>query len=168
MKITLLILLLILSSTVNGSWILFPLFIAFCFPLNYKNGLKKYLNIGINIVVILFIILITFSLLNYLSTENSKILLYFKKYNLIDFIFYLPLSLNTLLVFNYIYKYKINWLDIIINILALLTINYLAEPLATLLIKREHFREFTMSFHLLFIFFSLYCIWKVGQHEKYK
>lgn len=168
MKITLLIILLILSSILPNSWLLFPIFVAYCFPLNYPKDLKKYLNIGFNILIVLLIMFLTLSLLSYFPSTNSKIMFYPKKYNLLEFLFYFPLSLFTLLVFKYIYKYKINWFDIILHILALLGINYCAEPLGVFLIKREHFRAFEMSLHLLFIFYSLYCIWKVNQHEKQK
>lgn len=166
MKITLLLLLLILNAIFPDSWLIFPFFVGFCLPLKHKKGIKRYLNISFNIIVVLLILLMTINLLGYFPSSNSKIMFYPKLYKLIDFLFYLPISIASLLVFKFIYKYRINRFDMILHILALLAINYGAEPLAILLIKREHFSAFTLSLHLLFIFHSLYCIWKVDQHEK--
>ena len=158
MKITLLILLLILSSIIPDSWFVFPFFVGYCLPLKHKTGFKRYLNLSLNLSIVFLIIFSTIYIIsNYLSS-NSKIMFYPKVYNFVDFVLYLPLSIFLLLALKYIYKYSISYLDVSIHIFGILVINYLAEPLANIIIVRGHLGTFTMSLHLLFIFHSLYCI----------
>lgn len=166
MKIVFLILLLITSSIFPGSWISFPFFIAYCLPLKYAKGFKRYLNIGFNILIVISVIYVNIYIFSNYLPSNSKIIYYPKIYKLIDFFLYLPLSICLLLFLKYVYKYSIIWIDFFLHLLILLFINYFSEPLAVLIIEREHFRAFTMSVHLLFAFYSLYCIWKIDQHEK--
>mgnify|MGYP003547740743 FL=1 len=75
-------------------------------------------------------------------------------------------SFLILLVFKYFYKFKINFIDNLIHLIGLLVINYLSVPLTELLIKREHSRTFEMSLILLFMFYSIYCIWKADKISK--
>lgn len=166
MKITILILLIIICAIFPDAWIGYPFFVAYCFPLKYNNGLYKYLNISFNLFSSFLMLYLSFYFISVFLPSNSRIMFFPKIYNLTEFVFFLPLSIFLLLFLKYVYKYSINWLDIVIHILSLLFINYFSEPLAILLIKRGHFRAFTMSINLLFIFFSLYCIWKVHQQEK--
>lgn len=158
-KITLLLLLLILNAIFPDVMLLFPFFVGYCLPLKHKTGFKRYLNFSI----VFLIIFSTIYIISNSLSSNSKIMFYPKVYNFVDFVFYLPLSIFLLLCLKYIYKYSISYLDVSIHIFGILIINYLAEPLANNIIIKENFSTFTMSLHLLFIFHSLYCIWKVDQ-----
>lgn len=91
---------------------------------------------------------------------------FLKKFQLIDFYFFFFLSFFQLLIFKYIYQLKINGYDILIHLLGLLIINYATKPLSELLIRREHFRNFEMSIYLIFIFYTIYSIWKVNKSQK--
>nr|WP_297307077.1 hypothetical protein [uncultured Flavobacterium sp.] len=168
MKIVCLILLLITSVIIPETAIIYPAFIGFCFPTKFKDGIKSYINILLNIFLAYLILTLDICFLGSDILSKSKLIYLLKKFELVDFYMFFFLSFFQLLLFKFIYKLKITTLDILIHFFGLLGINYLSEPLGTLLIKRDHFRTFEMSLILIFIFYSVYSIWKVDNSESEK
>ena len=168
MKITLLILLLILNAIFPDVMFLFPIFIAYCFPNHFNSGYKKLLNFLANTLIVYLLVLLPFFIAGTASyfQELVKIMNWFRKIYLIDLFFFFTIPIGILLIFKFPYKIKISIKDVIINIIGVLTASFLSEPLGDLLLSYSTFRPFIMNLLLLFIFYSLYCIWKVDQHEK--
>lgn len=161
-----LILLLFITVIIPQTMMVYPVFVAYCFPIKYYDGFRKYLNVSLNILLVYLILILDFWFLSFDILSKSKLIYLLKKFDLIDFYMFFFLSFLMLLVFKYFYKLKINFIDNLIHLIGLLVINYLSEPLTELLIKREHFRTFEMSLILLFMFYSIYCIWKADKISK--
>ena len=167
MKIFYLILLLFFTAIVSEIVVFLPVFVGYCFPIIFYEGIKKYINILLNIFLVYLILIFDVYFLSNDVLSQTKLIFILKKFNLIDFYFFFPLSFFLLLIFKYCYQLKINGFDILIHLVGLLIINYISEPLAELLIIREHFRNFEMSIYLIFIFYSIYIIWKVHISQKF-
>lgn len=170
MKFVILILLLIANAIFPNVMFLFPIFVAYCFPNKFNFGYKKICNYTINVVICYVLILLPFLIGMFfpkLSVINSLIR-FLKKIQLFDAFFYCIISITILLIFKYLYEIEITKKDMIIHSVGLLLINFLSYPLGKNLLSYSDFRPFIMSLQLLFIFYSLYCIWKVNQHEKQK
>lgn len=161
-----LVLLLFITIIIPETMLVYPVFVAYCFPIKYYDGIRKYLNVSLNILLVYLILILNFWFLSFNILSKTKLIYLIKKFDLIDFYMFFFLSFWMLLVFKCFYKLKINCIDILIHLIGLLLINYLSESLAEILIKREHFRTFEMSLILLFIFYSIFCIWKVDKISK--
>jgi len=170
MKITILILLLILNAIFPDVMLLFPIFVGYCFPNHFNSGYKKLLNFLANTFIVYLLVLLPFFIAEITSNfqELVKIMEWFKKIYLFDLFFFSIIPIGILLIFKYSYKIKISIKDVIINIIGVLAASFLSETLGDLLLSYSDFKPFIMNLLLLFIFHSLYCIWKVNQHEKKK
>ncbi len=160
LNVIILVLLLVLHSIIPESYWYSIIFIGYCMPLKESNGVVKYVNIFLNILL-MYALAFTPILTGKFFTSFNII----NKLGLEIFAIYLPVSLLLLVALKFIYKYRISLYDLLIHIVALIVVNYLSNPFAIFFIEREHFREFEMSLRWIFLFIASYIIWKVHQHQ---
>lgn len=108
MKITLLLLLLILNAIFPDVMLLFPIFVAYCFPNHFNSGYKKLLNFLANTLIVYLLVLLPFFIAGTASyfQELVKIMKWLRKIYLFDLFFFSTFPIGILLIFKFQYKIK--------------------------------------------------------------
>ena len=81
-----LILLLFITVIIPQTMMVYPVFVAYCFPIKYYDGFRKYLNVSLNILLVYLILILDFWFLSFDILSKSKLIYLLKKFDLIDFI----------------------------------------------------------------------------------